>query len=204
VARIAVRLARELGLADEQLKTVYMSGLLHDIGKIGVDDGLLRKPDRLTAAEYEQIKRHPELGYKILRDLKRLSHVLPSVLHHHERWDGRGYPFQLVAEEIPLLARIISVADSYDAMASDRPYRSGMPEEKVRAIFEGGAGSQWDSRVVEAFFDVQDEIRAIAQKEREQLNLSGPLLLTAAVPPEPDVVLPEPVAASAAPVGLSE
>jgi HD-GYP domain-containing protein (c-di-GMP phosphodiesterase class II) len=123
------------------------------------------------------------------------------VLHHHERWDGRGYPFQLAASEIPLLARIISVADSYDAMASDRPYRPGMPEEKVRAIFEDGAGSQWDTRVVEAFFGIQDEIRAIAQTEREQLNLSGPQLLTAAAPAEPDVVLPEPIASPAVPVG---
>jgi putative nucleotidyltransferase with HDIG domain len=175
VARVAVRLARELGFDGDPLKTIYMAGLLHDIGKIGVDDKVLRKPGRLTDEEYEHIKRHPELGYKILKDLKGLADVLPSVLHHHERWDGGGYPHELAAEEIPLFARIISVADAYDAMASDRPYRSGMPDERLHAIFESGAGTQWDQRVVEAFLGIQDEIRAISQQEREQLKIDRPL-----------------------------
>jgi HD-GYP domain-containing protein (c-di-GMP phosphodiesterase class II) len=145
-----------------------MAGLLHDIGKIGVDDNVLRKSGRLTDAEYEHIKRHPELGYKILKDLKRLSDVLPSVLYHHERWDGRGYPHQLAADGIPLFARIIAVADSYDAMASDRPYRKGLPEETVDEIFRKGAGTQWDDQVVTTFFNIREDIRAIANREDDQ------------------------------------
>ncbi len=173
VALVAVRLARELGLDGEQLKTIYMAGLLHDIGKIGVDDKVLRKPGKLTDAEYEHIKRHPELGHKILKDLKRLSGVLPSVLHHHERWDGFGYPHQLAEESIPLLARVISVADAYDAMASDRPYRAGLPEEKVLDIFRSGAGTQWDETVIEAFFKTYDELRDIACRDEERVSLDA-------------------------------
>lgn len=109
-----------------------MSGLLHDVGKIGIDDNVLRKAGRLTDAEFEHIKKHPELGYKILADIKQLSDVLPAVLHHHEQWDGKGYPMGLSGEDIPQLARIMSVADAYDAMTSDRPYRAGMPDEKGR------------------------------------------------------------------------
>jgi HD-GYP domain-containing protein (c-di-GMP phosphodiesterase class II) len=150
-----------------------MAGLLHDIGKIGVDDKVLRKPGRLTGDEYEHIKRHPELGYRILKDLKRLSDVLPSVLHHHERWDGFGYPHQLAEENIPLLARVISVADAYDAMASDRPYRAGLPEEKVLDIFRSGAGTQWDETVIGAFFKIYRDLRDIACPDEERVSLDA-------------------------------
>jgi len=159
-----VRLARELGCPPETLKVIYLSGLLHDIGKIGVDDRILRKPDKLTAEEFEHIKTHTVIGHRILIDLKQLGQVLPVVLHHHEAWDGSGYPHQLVGEQIPLLARIVAVADSFDAMASDRPYRKGMPDEKLDSIIRSGAGQQWDARVVEAFFSARDDLRAIAQR----------------------------------------
>lgn len=161
VARIAVRLAQELGLSGETLNTIYLSGLLHDIGKIGVDDHVLRKPDRLTDTEYEHIKQHARIGHRILMDLRKLDGVLPVVLHHHESWDGRGYPHRLAAEDIPLSARIVAVADAYDAMGSDRPYRRGLPEEKIDEIFRNGAGKQWDPQVVEAFFRVRKELRQI-------------------------------------------
>jgi len=171
VARIAVRLAKELGWEGEALTTVYMSGLLHDIGKIGVDEKVLHKPGRLTDEEYEHIKRHPGLGYKILVDIKRLSDVLPGVLHHHEQWDGQGYPHGLAADDIPEIARIVAVADSYDAMTSDRPYRKGMPLEKVHRIFREGTGNYWDARVVEAYFRVQDDISRLCREERANLTL---------------------------------
>jgi putative nucleotidyltransferase with HDIG domain len=171
VARVSVRLAQELGVDEETISTLYMAGLLHDIGKIGIDDNVLRKPGRLTDAEYEHIKLHPELGHRILADIRQLSNVLPVVLHHHEQWDGRGYPHGLAGEEIPLLARIAAVADAYDAMSSDRPYRKGMPPEKVEAIFRDGAGRQWDAKVVEAFFSVLDEIHDISSRERANLSL---------------------------------
>jgi len=165
VARVSVRLAKELGWLGDELITVYMAGLLHDIGKIGVDEKVLRKPGRLTEEEYNHVKRHPELGYKILVDIKQLSDLLPAVLHHHEQWDGFGYPRGLAAEHIPEIARIVSVADAYDAMSSDRPYRKGMPMEKVHQILRDGAGRHWDRRVVDAYFRVKDDISRLAREE---------------------------------------
>ena len=164
VARIAVRLAKELDCDAETIKTIYFSGLLHDIGKIGINDEVLRKPGKLTDEEFEHIKTHVLIGYRILADLRKLSHMLPVVLHHHESWDGTGYPHGLAAEDIPYLARIVAVADAYDAMASDRPYRAGMEDEKLDAIIRKGAGQQWDARVVEAFFRARDDIRAISSR----------------------------------------
>jgi HD-GYP domain-containing protein (c-di-GMP phosphodiesterase class II) len=172
VARVAVRLGQELGLETKQLNTLYLSGLLHDVGKIGIDDQVLRKPGKLTDAEYEHIKTHPALGHKILKDIKQLDQVLPVVLHHHEQWDGRGYPHGLAAEETPLLARITAVADAFDAMSSDRPYRQGMADEKLDAILESGAGQQWDPQVVAAFFAARNDIRDISHCERENLSLN--------------------------------
>lgn len=171
VARVSVRLAKQLGCSDEDINTLYMAGLLHDIGKIGIDDNVLRKTARLSDAEYEHIKMHPELGYKILVDLKQFSDVLPVVLHHHEQWDGGGYPHGLVGEATPTLARICSVADAYDAMTSDRPYRKGMPQDKVNSIFRKGGGTQWDPQVVDAYFEVKDDIAEISRRERENLGL---------------------------------
>lgn len=171
VARIAVRLARELGCDAASLHTLYMAGLLHDIGKIGIDDNVLRKPGRLTDAEFEHIKLHPELGYKILADIKQLQDVLPIVLHHHEQWDGRGYPHGLKGEACPFLARVTAVADAYDAMTSDRPYRKGMPVERVEEIFREGAGTQWDEKVINAFFAAKEDIVELSRRERENLSL---------------------------------
>lgn len=163
VARIAVRLAEELGCDEDVLKTVYLAGLLHDVGKIGVDDTILRKPGKLTEEEFEHIKNHAEIGHHILHDLSKLEDVLPVVLHHHESWDGDGYPHHLLAEGIPLAARIIAVADSFDAMSSDRPYRKGMPEERVDSILSSGAGGQWDPAVIDAYFRCSDDIRTICK-----------------------------------------
>lgn len=165
VARIAVRLAQQLGWDNRSLNNIYLSGLLHDIGKIGVNDAVLRKPGKLSEDEYQHIKRHVQIGHRILVDLRKLDGVLPVVLHHHEAWDGGGYPSRLAADAIPQAARIVSVADSYDAMASDRPYRLGLPEEKIEAIFRAGAGQQWDPEVIEAFFAARDDIRAIVARD---------------------------------------
>ena len=164
VARVAVRLAEELGCDKETLNTIYLSGLLHDIGKIGIDDNVLRKPGKLTDIEYEHIKLHSEIGFRILKDLRQLDEVLPVVLHHHEQWDGRGYPHNLAGENIPFMARIVAVADAFDAMGSDRPYRQGMPEARLDQVLRDGAGKQWDASVVEAFFRARDEIRDIFRR----------------------------------------
>jgi putative nucleotidyltransferase with HDIG domain len=151
VARVAVRLAQELGCDQQSVHMIYLAGLLHDIGKIGVSDAVLRKTGRLTTAEYEHVKAHVQIGHRILVDLKTLDDVLPVVLHHHERWDGAGYPQGLKGEQIPLAARILAVADAFDAMASNRPYRRGMADNKIDETFRAGAGKQWDPRVIEAF-----------------------------------------------------
>ncbi|MHC4180297.1 MAG: HD-GYP domain-containing protein, partial [Planctomycetota bacterium] len=122
---------------------------------------------KLSQAEYEHIKKHAEIGHKILRDMKKLDEVLPVVLHHHESWDGGGYPNNLCSEEIPLSARIVAVADAFDAMGSDRPYRERMPDEKIDNIFRSGAGQQWDPQVVEALFAARDDVRRISRTEPE-------------------------------------
>jgi len=171
VARVAVRLAEELGLSADEQRRIYLAGLLHDIGKIGVKDEVLRKPGKLTAEEYEHIKLHPALGYEILKGLKKIQHVLPAVLHHHESWDGSGYPHGLAGEAIPLIARIVAVADAFDAMGSDRPYRKGMDDAVLDRILREGAAKQWDASIVEAFFRARADIRAISKRERESLKI---------------------------------
>jgi HD-GYP domain-containing protein (c-di-GMP phosphodiesterase class II) len=168
VARVSVRLGRELGCDSKTVEILYLSGLLHDVGKIGIDDHVLRKPGRLTEEEFDHIKTHPQLGYNILCGIKQLAPVLPVVLHHHEAWDGSGYPHGLAGEAIPYLARICAVADAFDAMGSDRVYRKGMSDDRVDAIIEAGAGRQWDPTVVAAFFHVRDDIRDISRRERDQ------------------------------------
>ena len=148
-----------------------MAGLLHDIGKIGITDSVLQKPGSLTTDEFQHIQQHPRLGFNILADIRQLSDVLPIVLHHHEQWNGKGYPAQLQGDEIPLLARITAVADAFDAMTSNRPYRDGMPLEKVEEILRNGSGSQWDPTVIDAYFSAREDIKQIMANERENLPL---------------------------------
>ena len=171
VARVAVRLAKELGHDAEFLNTIYMAGLLHDVGKIGIQESVLRKPGALTPEEYEHIKLHPELGYRIIADIQQLADVLPAVLHHHEQWNGHGYPHRLAGTNIPEIARIMAVADAYDAMFSSRPYRPGLPEEKVEEILRDGAGQHWDAKVIDAYFAARDDIREFGRNERANLTL---------------------------------
>jgi HD-GYP domain-containing protein (c-di-GMP phosphodiesterase class II) len=171
VARVAVRIARQMGCDADELNTIYVGGLLHDIGKIGIDDAVLRKPGQLTQEEFEQIKLHPALGEQILRAAPQLAHVLPIVRHHHESWDGNGYPDRLATDACPRLARIMSAADAIDAMGSDRPYRKGLPPDEVDAILREGAGKQWDPGVIQAYFEVRDDVQAICRIERDPHGL---------------------------------
>jgi putative nucleotidyltransferase with HDIG domain len=170
VASIAVRLAKELGCDEQMLNTLHLSGMLHDIGKIGINDDVLHKPGKLSNEEFQHIKTHVEIGSRILRDLNNLKDVMPVVLHHHESWDGGGYPENLEGEQIPIAARIVAVADAYDAMSSDRPYREGMSEEKIEQILRNGAGKQWDPEVIDAFFRAIDDIHKITQNQPEPLE----------------------------------
>ena len=161
VAQMARRLARELQFSDAECEQIYMTGLLHDIGKIGVPDEVLLKPGKLTDEEFALIKKHPKIGHAIFQDVSRLSYALPGVLHHHESYDGRGYPAGLAGDQIPLPGRLVAVVDSYDAMTSNRPYRAGMPTARAEEVLRGGAGQQWDPLIVQAFFRVLADIRAI-------------------------------------------
>jgi HD-GYP domain-containing protein (c-di-GMP phosphodiesterase class II) len=166
VALFARRLARELGFDEEGCQRVYLSGLLHDLGKIGISGSILRKQGQPTEEEFAEVTRHPEQAWAMLHELHHLQPMLPGVLHHHESFDGTGYPDGLSGEEIPLDARVMAVADAYDAMTSDRPYRKGMPQEKVEAILRAGCGTHWDPRVVEAFLAAMPDMLRIRQSYR--------------------------------------
>jgi HD-GYP domain-containing protein (c-di-GMP phosphodiesterase class II) len=164
VARIAVELGRELNLEGDDLGDIYLAGLLHDVGKIGIRDGVLRKPGPLTPEEQQHIRQHVTIGYSILTDLRQIRNLLPGVLYHHERYDGGGYPDGLAGDKIPLLARVLAVADAYDAMTTVRPYRDPMPCRVVEDILLKGAGTQWDKRVVDAFMRCRQKIHTIRQR----------------------------------------
>jgi len=161
VALIARRLGQQLRLPQDDLDDIYLSSLLHDIGKIGIDDRVLRKPDRLTDDEMRHIQQHPLIGYQILSPLKTLHHILPGVRSHHEAYNGTGYPDGLRGNEIPLMARIIAVADSYDAIGSNRPYRPGMPLDELEALFHEGSGTQWDPAIIDAYFAARRDVSRI-------------------------------------------
>ncbi len=158
VARYAVRLAKWIGLSEAEIEIVEQAALMHDIGKVGCVINL-NKPGRLTKDEYEIFKRHPGYGKDILDPIRFLKPVIPGVHLHHERWDGRGYPMGLEAQDIPLVARIISVADTYDAMTSDRSYRQALPHEVTVNEITRCAGSQFDPEIASLFTERIDEYR---------------------------------------------
>ncbi len=164
VARIATRLGKEMKLARGEISDLYLAGLLHDVGKIGIRDDVLLKPGPLSPSEAAHMREHPALGERIIESVSRLAYLCPAIRGHHERIDGRGYPDGLAGEAIPLMARILAVADSCDAMMSDRRYRSALPREKIEAIFWDGAGSAWDARVVEAFFTCRNELYEVCSR----------------------------------------
>lgn len=164
VGRIAVEIGREMGLQELELSDLYLGGLLHDIGKIGVPDSILAKREPLTPWEFDQIRQHVIIGFRILADFRAISHLLPQVLYHHERVDGTGYPEGLLGDQIPLSARILAVADGYDAMSSARPYRDALTRQAVEDALDHGRNFQWDAKVVEAFFRSRERIYAIQRK----------------------------------------
>jgi hypothetical protein len=161
VARMSARLAQELKIPEKEIHDIYLSGLLHDIGKIGVRDDILRKPGPLTPEERTQIERHPVIGDVILSHVSQLAHLRPAVRGHHEHYNGQGYPDRLAGEAIPLHARLMAVADSCDAMLSDRPYRKGMEKARINKILAEGSGTQWDPDIIAALFRIQEEVFAI-------------------------------------------
>ncbi|HEY7590218.1 MAG TPA: diguanylate cyclase [Candidatus Limnocylindrales bacterium] len=151
VARYAMFLAKRVGLDQDTLRTIRVAGLLHDVGKIGIPDSVLRKPGKLTDDEYDIVKQHVALGDMIVRDLPNIDEIRAGVRHHHERWDGRGYLHALRGQDIPLIARILAVADAFSAMTTTRPYRRALMIEEALKRLEDAAGSQLDEQLVAAF-----------------------------------------------------
>ena len=150
---IAERLSEQERLDEEQMHKIYLAGLLHDIGKIGIEEGVLRKQGRLTEQELDRIRKHPSIGAGILREIKQMRDIVPGVLCHHERVDGKGYPNGLAGEQIPLTGKIVGLADSFDAMTSKRTYRDARTVEQACAEIEKGLGTQFDEKVGRAFLD---------------------------------------------------
>jgi putative two-component system response regulator len=149
VGESARYLGRRLGLPEYALDTLYRGGIIHDIGKIGVPDAILLKPGPLDELETSRMRAHVAIGESIVRPLQTAANMLPIIRHHHERYDGRGYPEGLRGREIPRLARIVAVCDSFDALVNDRPYRARLTTEEAVRVLRAGAGSQWDPEVVE-------------------------------------------------------
>ena len=170
VSEYSVLIGKYLGLSDEDLHTLKIGGLFHDIGKIGIPDDILLKPGKLTPDEYSEIKNHPSIGVHILSNAAIFRDIIPIVKHHHERYDGLGYPSKLKGESIPYLARIAAVADTFDAMTSKRTYRDSLSLDIVKSEIEKNKGTQFDPQVADVFLDIlnnhYEEIKVIQEKYR--------------------------------------
>jgi len=170
VALLSRYIAQQAGLSEAAVERIYMAGLLHDVGKIGVPEAVLQKAGRLDPAEFEQIKKHPEMGARILRDVKQIQDIIPGVLHHHERYDGKGYPLGLAGENISLMGRIICLADCFDAMTSSRTYRKALPLDVVLTEIRRCAGSQFDPVITDAFLKIAPEkLMDLLKDHRQQM-----------------------------------
>ncbi len=168
VSEYSVLIGEKLGLPEEQIKILRIGGLFHDIGKIGIPDRILLKPEKLSDDEYSQIKNHPSIGAHILSSSAIFKNIIPIVKHHHERYDGNGYPSRLKGEEIPYVARIAAVADTFDAMTSRRSYRGPIDIEKVKEEIKRCEGTQFDPQIAEVFLEILnnnfDKIQEIQEK----------------------------------------
>jgi putative nucleotidyltransferase with HDIG domain len=177
VAELAVQLGQRLGMSDDEMQHLKWAALLHDVGKLGVADDILTKPGPLSVSEWEEMRRHPAYGYSILGRDGFLNPIAEIVYSHHERFDGKGYPRGLAGEEIPLGARVFAVADAYDAMTSERPYRPALSHSQAMEEIQRNAGSQFDPRVVAAVLQWARE--ASRSGDRRYIALPPPLPVTA-------------------------
>jgi diguanylate cyclase (GGDEF)-like protein/PAS domain S-box-containing protein len=165
LGRYCQMICKRLGLGQKCLSELYLVSKLHDIGKIGIDDSILNKPDKLTAEEWEKMRKHPEIGHRIAMATPQLQHIAKYILYHHERWDGKGYPRELKGEDIPIVSRILAVADAFDAMTEDRVYRKALPREIALAEIKRNAGTQFDPEIAKIFIDLmKDEIPMVAAR----------------------------------------
>ena len=147
-------IATALNLPQEEIELVRQASILHDLGKIGITENILKKKSKLTRREFKEIKKHPQIGADILRPIQYLHNLIPYIFYHHERWDGKGYPGGIKGEEIPMGARIIAIADVYQALTSDRPYRKAYPKNEAVRIIKNGSGTRFDPRIVAAFLKI--------------------------------------------------
>jgi HD-GYP domain-containing protein (c-di-GMP phosphodiesterase class II) len=169
VAAWTLLLVQRLGMPEDQWLDAELGGLLHDIGKIGIPDAILRKPGKLDAEEWVAMRRHPELGCTILAGIPALRGAYEIVRSHHERWDGAGYPDGLAGDAIPLRARVFAMVDTYDAVTCDRPYRKGRSHAEAVALIQGETGTQFDPRMVQVFAAVPEpEWAAVARVFADQ------------------------------------
>ena len=152
-----MQIARAMDFSNDEIELLKEAAILHDLGKVGISDNILNKKAKLTKKEYEEIKKHPQIGADILRPMQFLRSLIPYIFYHHERWDGQGYPTGIRGEEIPLGARIIAIADVFEALTSERPYRKAYPKEKAIGIIKKGSGTQFDPRVVTVFLKILRE-----------------------------------------------
>ncbi len=175
VAILAKRLAQQSGLPADQVERIYMAGILPDVGKIGVPEAVLHKAGKLTNEEFDQMKRHPQIGARILADIKQIQDLIPGVLHHHERYDGKGYPAGLSGTNIPLMGRLICVADCFDAMTSNRTYRRALPLEAALIEVRRCAGTQFDPTLAETFLRIPaDELRQLLNEHQSRTPRTVP------------------------------
>jgi putative nucleotidyltransferase with HDIG domain len=171
VAGYALALAEECGWKGDDMETMEFGAFLHDIGKIGVRDNVLLKPGPLDEEEWEHMRQHPVMGYEIAKEISMLRPIMPAVRNHHERWDGQGYPDKLAGEHIPLSGRIVAIADAYDALATDRPYKVALPLGESEAILRRNAGKMFDPELVELF--CKRHIGVLYREEYEDLDAPG-------------------------------
>lgn len=169
VALLSRHLAALAARPDHEVERIYMAGLLHDVGKIGVPETVLQKTGKLTPEEFDQMKKHPEIGARILSDVKQLEDIIPGVLYHHERYDGKGYPTGLAGKDIPLMGRIICLADCFDAMTSNRTYRKALPLEVALTEIRRCSGTQFDPELAESFLSIPpDQFRSLLRDHQQQ------------------------------------
>src|SRR5436309_6754980 len=190
VSRFSIATAQGLGLLEEEIEKIRISALLHDVGKIGIDDNILKKPSALTDEEFQIMKTHPQKGYKIMSQIPAMRDFLPGMYMHHEMVDGKGYPQGLKGEEIPLMGRIVAVADTFDAMTTDRPYQKAMKFEDALELIQRYVGTRYDAKVVAAFVaaceagKIRPGVSRVLRKQSDFQNIQP-----VSISPTPDAVL---------------